>query len=139
MNRRWGLCYALLNFKADDKRDVYYLILCSEMLQRCRPRHVASCVGKPDCVICLKYQLLGFFLFYSIIQAICTIVIVYRCRLLSCICVKIQCALFPKYSNFIKNTMIIFHCFTVHLVLFNLLLFQPMHNIYTFKTLKFLY
>jgi len=34
---------------------------------------------------------------------------------------------------------LLFHCFTVHLILFSLLLFQPMSTIYTFKTLKFLH
>jgi len=96
MNRRFGLCYVLLNFKAGDKYDVYYLSLCPKELQGCRQRFMASCVGKPDCVTCLKYQLMGF-RFHSIVWAICTIVI---CLLVSFIVMYMRedpVALFHKY------------------------------------------
>jgi hypothetical protein len=49
-----------MNFKAGDRHDVHYLSLRSEELQGCRQRFMASCVGKPDRVVRLKYQLMGF-------------------------------------------------------------------------------
>jgi hypothetical protein len=38
-----------------------------------------------------------------------------------------------------QNKENIFHCFTVHLISLNHFLFQPMHNIYPFKRIKFLH